>query len=179
MKSIVLIPTVILLMLSGCAILGEETDSGMTFGEALLTGAAVGLGSTDSASGAASAAMMASSSRDSSSYDQPSARRVAPRQGNCLRLEREEAWGGMTFLKNSCAMDLDVKYCFGRQNAGCETRIGSTNVPAYDRKTVYYEKNDGYDRLSFIYYACDSSDDACFDTLNDYAEKLRAQSPRI
>lgn len=96
-----------------------------------------------------------------------------------MRVEREEAWGSMTFLNNSCAMDLDVRFCFGEQSSGCHTNISSTSVPAYDRKTIYYDRHDGYDRLAFIYYACDSADDACFDTLNEYAKNLRAQSPRI
>lgn len=135
-----------LLGLSGCAMLGAETDSGMTFGKALLAGAAMGAGASDPTAGAAGAAMAASATSSGSSYNTSSSGRIAPRQENCLRVEREEAWGSTTFLSNSCAMDLDVRFCFGKQSSGCHTNISSTSVPAYDRKTIFYDRHDGYDR---------------------------------
>jgi hypothetical protein len=128
---------------------------------------------------AGGAVMMASAGNEYSAHLTSNQGGIAPRIGHCLTVDRDEAWGGTTFLRNSCAMDLDVRYCFGTQNGGCHTRIGSTSVPRRDSRTIPYERNDGYDRLAFIYYACDASHPACFDTLNGYARNLEARSPRI
>lgn len=100
---------------------------------------------------------------------------AAPRIGTCLKVLRDEAWGSHTFLENTCSDELSVRWCFGNQTNGCETNISSSKVNAYDKKTIYYERPK-YDDLAFIYYACNSNHMTCFDTLNRYAENLRAVS---
>jgi len=184
MKLTSVVAVCLTITLSGCATYSDDPDSeGMGIGMALLAGAAMGLAAAEAPGSGADAAIFsaATASNSPSSAGQRYAsgtEKVAARKSHCLRVERENVFGSTTALANSCATDLDVRWCFGTRNDGCHTAISATDVGAFSKRTIFYDKSD-YANLAFISYACDSDDDACFETLNEYARNLRAKSPRI
>ena len=182
MKIRAIIMAVSIASLVGCATTEEGSD-GMGLGMALLAGAAMGLASAEAPGTGADVAILASAMQGSAETDRSSQQsagnsRVAPRKSNCLNVERGDVFGSMTALSNSCAVELDVTWCFGTSDSGCHSNISSGTVPAFGRKTIHYKRGE-YDRLAFISYACDASDSACFDTRNEYSRNLKAQSPRL
>ncbi|MCB1581682.1 MAG: hypothetical protein KDI92_01380 [Xanthomonadales bacterium] len=89
----------------------------------------------------------------------------------CLSVDssRANTIGDMAYLENRCSSELKVTYCFGMGT--CDTNRGSTSVDAYDKRTIFYDK-DEYTYLSLLAFACESDVDFsdCQSAVRDYFE---------
>lgn len=87
----------------------------------------------------------------------------------CLSIDSSKAntVGDMAFMENSCGSRLTVKYCFGSYN--CESSKAQTTVPPYDKKTIFFDK-DEYNSMSLISFACDEDVDRqdCWEAAKEF-----------